>query len=92
MRMTAQLGELRAFKLVGRGSMVTVIQLVVQGVEQNLDEGMRVLAFEVVLASLPASIIRYIRASLREIEEVVRWSSEVLLPMSIVAHAPVMNL
>ena len=52
---------------------------------------MGVFTLETVLTVLPAAILGDVRAPLGIVEELVRGSSEVLLSMSIVALAPIMD-
>ena len=52
---------------------------------------MRVVALEFVLTGLPGAVLGYARTSLWVVEEQMWRSAEVLLPMSIVALAPVVN-
>jgi len=51
-----------------------------------------ILAVEVVFAAIPASVIVHLLAPLWQVEVVVRWSSEILLPVRVVALAPFMLL
>lgn len=51
---------------------------------------MRILAIQVIRALIPTSIITYVWAFLQVMEEEMRWSSEVLLAMRIVALTPFM--
>lgn len=52
---------------------------------------MRVVTLELILTGFPATIISNVRASLWVVEEEVGRAAEVLLTMSIVALAPVMD-
>lgn len=52
---------------------------------------MGVVTLKFILTGLPAAIIPNVRATLRVVEEEVGRAAEVLLPMGIVAFAPVVD-
>ena len=89
--MAAALLVLDALKFIGRRLLCAVLQLIVKWIEEDLDECVSVVAVELVLAVLPAAVLRDMRASLRVIEEEVRRSSKVLLPVRVVAFGPVVD-
>ena len=89
--MTAALLVLRTLVLVGRGALRAIIDLVVQGIEEDLDESVRVLTLQLVLARLPTAVLAYVRTALRVVEELIGWRAEVLLAMRIVALAPIVD-
>lgn len=91
MRVAAALLVLDALELVGGRLFRAVLQLVVQRVEENLDECVRVIAVQLVLARLPAPVFTDVRATLRVIEEEIGRSSKVLLSMRVVTFRPVVN-
>ena len=91
MTVTAALLVLRTLVLVGRGALRAIIDLVVQGIEEDLDESVRVLTLQLVLARLPTAVLAYVRTALRVVEELVGWPAEVLLAMRVVALAPIVD-
>lgn len=92
MRVAAKIAQLSATEFIRWGSVLTVLQLVVQWVEQGLDEGMWILTVKIVFTPIPVAVFAYGWALLRLIEEHVGWSSEVLLTVSIVTLWPFMFL
>ena len=89
--MAAALLVLDTLVLIRRGALGAIINLVVQRVKQDLNKCVRVLALQLILASLPTAVLTYVRTALGVVEELVGWPAEVLLAMRVVALAPVVD-
>ena len=89
--MAAALLVLDALELVGGRLFRAVLQLVVERIEEDLDEGVRVVAVQLVLARLPAPVLTDVRAALRVVKEEIGRSSKVLLSVRVVTFRPVVN-
>jgi hypothetical protein len=90
--MAAELSHLVALELTLTGLVWAISQLVMQRVEQSLNQRVRVLTLEIVLAVVPAAVVVDVWTPLRVVEIIIGWSSEVLLPMRVVAVAPLVLL
>jgi hypothetical protein len=88
----AELSHLIALELTLTGLVWAISQLVMQRVEQSLNQRVRVLTLEIVLAVVPAAVVVDVWTPLRVVEIIIGWSSEVLLPMRVVAVAPLVLL
>ena len=67
----------------------TRVQLVIEWTEQLFNKGMTVVAVKVVWALIPVAVLLHVRALFKRADKIeVRWSPEVLLPVSIVAFRP----
>ena len=82
---------LSAFEFVCRSLVKAVHQLVVQWVVQDLDQSVRVFTLQLILAGIPGAIISDLGTALRVVKVEVRWSAEVLLPVCVVALAPIVD-
>lgn len=89
--MAAPLLVLGALEFVRGGLFGAVRDFEVERVEQDLDEGVRVVALQLKLAAFPAAVLTDLRTPLGVVEEEVGWPTEVLLSMGVVALAPVVN-
>jgi len=63
-----------------------------QRVEKGFDQCVTVLTVQVITARFPAPILTYVLTSLWVVVKRIRWSSEILLSMSVIAFRPLMML
>lgn len=90
--MTAQDTNFLARHFLTRNLVSTFSNLKMKRVEQSLNQGMTVLTVQVVSTSFPAPILTNVLAALWVVVKRVRWPSEVLLPMRVVAFRPLVVL
>lgn len=91
--MAAEVHPLLALILLVGQTIRTAVQLVVQWAEQLLNEGVRVLAVQVVRTLVPAAVVLHVRALFKVTNKVqVRRPPEVLLAVRIVAFRPLVLL
>ena len=90
--MAAQIHPFLAMILQVWHAVRTRVQLIIQGTEQLLDQGMGVLTVQVVWALVPVPVILHVVALFDKIEVKVWRPPKVLLSMGVVALRPFMLL
>lgn len=79
-----------ASEFVGQSSVRTIVNLIEERIEENLDERVRIHAVHFVFTFEPRLLIVDLRAPLRKVEVILGWPSEILHPVRIVTVRPIM--
>ena len=89
--MTTPFLVLGTLKLICWGPFAAVRNLVVKRVEKDLNKGVGVVTLQFIFAGLPTAVLSDVGTALRIIEELIGWSSKVLLSVCVVAVRPVVD-
>jgi hypothetical protein len=92
MVMTAQDTDFLARHFLSRNLVRTFTNLEMKRVEQGFNQSVAVLAVKVISTSFPTPIFTYVLTTLWVVVKRIRWPSEVLLSMSVIAFRPLMML